>query len=189
MAPIAVPIWIAGIVYAIAALVLLHDIRKHSVPQLYPLVAYFLGTALSLALTSFAPLSAIAVVIGSCALVRLPLSFESRHRDMLSAIVFSLSLVLAAYGLSISDKFLLFTAHLIALVLVTFVGLYILFAGIRSVLKEQSMVTGGLLLVLGIVAHVPAVVGLYSGAVQLVITLLSPLSLILALYLGRHMTH
>lgn len=176
--------YVAAGVYALAAASLLRDIRKRNVPQLYPLLAYFGFVALSFAGFSVIPLNALATAFGAATIISLPLCMELR-RPQLIALLSLLFLAPVFYGFFQGE--LLLIAHGTALVAVCLSALYILISGVHSSQRKISFVIGGLLFVLGIIAHLPSLLGWGSYELFWGVALMSPFSLILALYVGKHL--
>lgn len=177
-------LYVAAVVYAVAALSLLRDIWNKNASQLYSLLAYFGLIAVSFAASSYVPVHALAAGLGGVAILLLPVIVECMHKKIWSGVVIAVIAALLVYAFLQGELVLI--AHSIALTAMSCVALYILFSGAGS---RTSLVIGILLLVLGVVAHLPPILGLQSYEALLAVALLSPFSLILALFVGKHLTH
>ena len=170
--------YVAAGVFAVSALTLLYNAHKKA-QQLSLIAIYLLLTSISFAVPE--PFKTIIVALAAASIISFVIHLELNSKRFWSAICSILIIALSSYGI-ISN---LPIAQAIALLLVTLSSFYILYAGTST--RKHSLVIGNLLFLTGIVAHLPPLLELKTYEIQLGVALLSSLSILLALYIGKHL--
>ena len=164
--------------FAVSALTLLYNAHK-KVQQLSLLAIYLLLSAISFVVPE--PYTTIVVALAAASIISFVIHLELNSKRVWSTLSSILIIALAAYGLMNN----LPIAQAIALLVVSLSSFYILYAGTSA--RKHSLVIGNLLFLIGIIAHLPFLLELKTYEVQLGIALLSSISLLFALYIGKHL--
>ena len=131
--------------------------------------------------TGISFLHPIGAALAAVSILLFVVHLESKHKALTSTVLTIIILGLAGYGMLISQPI----AQILALIASSLTAFYILHGGSAS--RKHSMVIGNLLFMTGIIAYVPPLIDLESYPIQLSVAVLSSVSLILSLYLGKYL--